>query len=144
MGGQAGAAGRGMSMGYPQRCCRAFPGQAEQMSQVRRFLACVLDGCPAAGTVILLANEVATNAVQYGTGTGDDGRIMVWVSVRKGESVRIAVRDEGGPWAGQDRTYRTPEHGNGLFMVDAEAEEWGMVRNARGRTVWFRCAWAAA
>jgi hypothetical protein len=93
MGEQEGPPGKDMPMGYPQRCCRAFPGQAEQMSQVRQFLACVLEGCPAADVVILLANEVATNAVQYGTGTGDGGRIMVWVNVRKGESVRIAVRD---------------------------------------------------
>src|SRR5216683_3249192 len=134
---------RDMTPGYPQHRRRTFPGQPDQMKQVRLFLDRVLDGCPAAPIVIQLANELTTNAVVHSESKEEGGRFRIRVHIRKGEWVRIAVWDQGGPWGGHAREDHTPdEHGNGLFLVEAVAREWGMVSNASGRTVWFRCAWS--
>ena len=42
-----------------------FPGRADQLSQVRREIAGYLDNCPAADDIVLIADELAANAILH-------------------------------------------------------------------------------
>jgi hypothetical protein len=44
---------------------RIFHGRTDQVSHVRRDVAAHLDGCPAAADAILIASEIATNAIVF-------------------------------------------------------------------------------
>jgi hypothetical protein len=50
---------------FPRTCSRSYPGRPDQAAHVRAFLARVLDGCPAATDVILMADEIAANALLH-------------------------------------------------------------------------------
>src|SRR2546428_3593578 len=58
---------------------RMFAGRADQARHARRFLQAALDGCPVADMVVLLADELVTNALVH-TRSGDGGvfEVMVW------------------------------------------------------------------
>jgi hypothetical protein len=64
---------------------RVFPGEAGQVRAARRFLAGLLDGCPAAGDALVCVSELATNA--------DAPRGALSYSRRSREEL------EGGSWA---------------------------------------------
>jgi hypothetical protein len=55
----------GTSGGNTHTCTSTFPGQADQVPQVRVFLTQVLDDCPAAADAVLMADELAANAVLF-------------------------------------------------------------------------------
>jgi len=80
---------------------------------------------------VLLVSELVTNAVKY----GGDGPIELSVE-RPGDSLRVAVRDIGGP--GPLPAVREPGAaggGHGLRLVDTIADRWG---GEHGSTiVWF-------
>jgi anti-sigma regulatory factor (Ser/Thr protein kinase) len=117
---------------------RVFPGDAGQVRQARRFLADVLDGCPAADDVLLCVSELATNAVLHSRSGRPGGRFTVCAATRPG-SVRVAVADEGGPWRpgrGGDG-----QGGRGLLIVGTLASRWGRDDGGAGRTVWFEMDW---
>jgi hypothetical protein len=42
-----------------------FPGRADQLSQVRREIAGYLGSCPAAADLVLIADELAANAIVH-------------------------------------------------------------------------------
>ena len=50
---------------------RTFPGRADQLSQVRREIAGYLAGCPAAADLVLIANELAANAIVHSRSRGE-------------------------------------------------------------------------
>jgi serine/threonine-protein kinase RsbW len=117
-----------------------FPGHVEQVRQVRRVLTRLLDGCPAADDIVLCGSELAANAVRHSC-SGMPGRTFaVRVEVSRGDRVRIAIDDDGGPWieGGCDLV-----RGRGLGIVTALATDWGIVTGSAGRTVWAVFGWAA-
>src|SRR5882757_9989385 len=42
-----------------------FPGRPEQAAKVRRAVAGCLSGCPASDDMVLIASELATNAIRH-------------------------------------------------------------------------------
>lgn len=72
---------------------RAFPGCPDQISRVREFVRLVLGPVPVAEEAVLLASELATNAVLH-TASGNGGTFEVAVR-RTPSAVRIDVRDAG-------------------------------------------------
>ena len=117
---------------------RVFPGEAWQVREARRFLAGVLDGCPAAGDALVCVSELATNAVLHSRSGRPGGRFTVCAAARPG-NVRVAVADEGGPWR-QERD-GDGQSGHGLLIVRELASRWGWDEGGAGRTLWFEIDW---
>ena len=117
---------------------RVFPGEAGQVREARRFLAGLLDGCPAGDDALLCVSELATNAVLHSRSGGPGGRFTVIAAVQAGR-LRVGVTDEGGPW-GQERD-GGGQSGRGLLIVGQLATRWGRDDGDAGRTVWFEIDW---
>ncbi len=107
--------------------------EPESIGQVRQF---VQDCCSAWGlevateTAVLLASELATNAVRYARTP-----VIVWLGHRS-DRIVLSVED-----ASHERaTARDPnpldEGGRGLLLVDALAERWGERDVPTGKLVW--------
>ena len=87
------------------------------------------------GRVVLLLNELVTNAIQHG-GAGDRERIQVRLSSSSGR-VRVEVHDPGSSGNGPVERV-TPEGGWGLVLVDSLADRWGLdSATAGGSIAWF-------
>lgn len=115
---------------------RVFDGHPARVARARRFVACVLNGCPLTDTAILLTSELVTNALAHTpSGTGGSVEVIVW---RDADSVLIAVLDDG-----SDRSPATigvdleSESGRGLGLVAALADRWGHQGGTAARAVWF-------
>lgn len=72
-----------------------FDGRTDQVTQVRRQIAAHLDGCPVAADAILIASELAANAVLHSASAGEF--FTVRCQAQPGH-VWIEVQDLGGPW----------------------------------------------
>ncbi|NML51465.1 ATP-binding protein [Streptomyces sp. R302] len=84
-------------------------------------------------TAALVVSELVTNAVLHTASS----RIVC--ELRQGaDSIRIAVRDEGGPAGPRIRDCGADERGRGLLIVDALCEAWGAERTGHGtaQIVW--------
>jgi len=117
---------------------REFPGAAGQVREARRFLAGVLDGCPAGDDALLCASELATNAVLHSRSGRPGGRFAVRAAVRAGR-LRVEVEDEGGPW--RPAGGQNAQSGRGLAIVGQLASRWGRDDYGDRRTVWFEIDW---
>ena len=115
---------------------RIFPGSPDQVVHARQFVRRVLAGHPVADDAVLLASELATNAVIH-TASGSGGTFAV--SVRQhGAMVRIEVWDAGAVTAPVAQLPdREREGGVGLGLVEAIAARWGYLGDQDGRVVWF-------
>ncbi|MDV9191769.1 ATP-binding protein [Streptomyces sp. SR27] len=120
----------------------------------RRLVAVRLDewgvpyGTGAHETVVLVAAELATNAVRHGHVPGRDFRISLRVTEGTAPVARIEVSDTRAervpprpgtlPGPGPELT----DGGRGLLLVDALADRWGWCprAGAPGKTVWAECA----
>ena len=119
-------------------CSETFPASGEQIASARAFLNAHLKDHPARHTAVLLATEIATNAVRH-SGTRFFGLSATRIA---GGCLRIVVIDEGR--AGiphlQDKS-ADAESGRGMTIVDTLAKRWGVVRRPGvGVAVWFECA----
>lgn len=120
---------------------RTFRGVPGQVRNVREFVAAAVDGCPTADDVVLLASELASNAVLH-TASGDGGTFRVVVRM-VGKRVRVEVHDGGSETAPGARRPQAPEEsGAGLRLVGAVATRWGHHGGRAGRVVWFEVEWA--
>jgi len=106
----------------------SYPGQPGQVRKARAFLASVLDEFPLADDMVLLGSELCANAVLHSGSKKPGGTFAIRAEVREGESVRIEVSDQGGPWAERGRR-RSGSHG--LDLVKAIADGWGIEGDAR-------------
>jgi serine/threonine-protein kinase RsbW len=114
--------------------CRAFPAVPAQVGQARRFLAGILEGFPAADEAVLCLSELAANATVHSR-SRHGGHYTVRAELH-GRRLRVAVRDQGGPWAGPG--VGGEQHGRGLLIVSRLATRWGREGHAAsGWTVWF-------
>jgi anti-sigma regulatory factor (Ser/Thr protein kinase) len=122
---------------------RAYPGQRRQIRLVRATLALLLEDCPLVSDAILIASELAANAVVHSNSAAPGGRFTVRAEVCPGEYVLIEVDDQGGQWIPRPHEDGRP---HGLDLVDALAGtgNWGIHGDAeRGRTAWARLDWPA-
>jgi anti-sigma regulatory factor (Ser/Thr protein kinase) len=114
-----------------------FGGRAEQVSQVRREIAAYLDDCPAAADIILIASELAANAIMHTQSRGSTFTVRCHASPGQ---ARIEVEDLGGPW--RPRPPGSRPHGLDIIQALTGPDEWGSkVTGTGGRTVWARLAW---
>jgi serine/threonine-protein kinase RsbW len=126
-----------VTMAPPLVWSRTFPAAAAQIGEARRFLAGILDDLPAADDAVLCLSELATNATVHSR-SRDDGHFTVRVE-RHDQHLRVAVRDQGGPWS--QPTAPNDQHGRGLLIVSSLATTWGRDGHpTTGWTVWFEIA----
>jgi anti-sigma regulatory factor (Ser/Thr protein kinase) len=110
--------------------------------QVRADLAPVVNDYPIADDFVLLASELATNAVVHSRSGLPGGLFTVRAEIQPGEFAWLEVEDQGGPWI-----ERKPgdDHGRGLVLVAALAGDGNWVvehGTAPGsRVVWVWLDW---
>jgi anti-sigma regulatory factor (Ser/Thr protein kinase) len=119
---------------------RVFLGARHEVRNVRAFVRGAVDGCPVADDVVLLASEVAANAVVH-TASGQGGTFTVVVR-RGGQAVRVEVHDGGSQAApGASAAGFHASSGRGLGLVESMASRWGHLGDRDGRVVWFEVDW---
>jgi len=124
---------------------RILPGIPESVRVARQLVRSKLGaGHPAAEAAALAVSELATNAIAY-TRSGLPGGVFA-VSVSAGPAtVLIRVVDLGSrtaPVLAGAAPGPGDEHGRGLAVVDAIADQWGSELTSAGRVTWcvFGCA----
>ena len=128
------------SSACPVRWRLLVQGEERQLAALRRWVSGLLPACPARDDVVMVASELASNAIRH-TASGHDG----WFSAEitwYGNLVRVAVADCGGP--NEPVVIEDPggESGRGLFLVQQLSAAMGMSGNHHGRLVWADITWA--
>jgi anti-sigma regulatory factor (Ser/Thr protein kinase) len=88
-------------------------------------------------SLTMIVTELVTNAVRH-AGVSEDDAVDLHLSTGPGP-VRLSVRDRGGgfdPAALDARPDPLQVGGQGLVIVGALAQSWGVQRDADGCTVW--------
>ncbi|MFF9705052.1 ATP-binding protein [Streptomyces griseofuscus] len=84
-------------------------------------------------TVVLVACEMVTNAIRYGTTPGDSIRLTLDADhVRTRVEVQDPVRRHPQPCPESNNR----DHGRGLIILDALCLDWGVTDTPPGKTVW--------
>jgi anti-sigma regulatory factor (Ser/Thr protein kinase) len=115
---------------------RTFPGRADQLAQVRREIAAYLHNCPAADDLILIADELAANAIVHSRSRGSTLTVRCQLSAR---SARIEVEDLGGPW--RPRHPGDRPHGLDIIRALTSPDQRGIQVTSTGRTAWATLTW---
>jgi serine/threonine-protein kinase RsbW len=117
---------------------RTFGGWAEEATRVRREIAAYLAACPVADDMILIASELAANAVLHTRSRG--ASFMVRCQASPGQA-RIQVEDLSGPWRQRSNPGDRP-HGLDIITALTGPDGWGTQSAASiGRIVWAQLAW---
>ena len=118
-----------------------YPGTIDQARHVRADLARVAIACPVADDLVLLASELATNAILHSRSGNPARTFAVRVKLYPGDYAWVEVADQGGVWL-QDE--HDEERGRGLNLVAAIAGDgnWGIDGDNASRAAWFRLDWA--
>jgi anti-sigma regulatory factor (Ser/Thr protein kinase) len=119
---------------------RDYRGTIDQAQHVRADLARVAADCPVSDDLVLLASELATNAILHSQSGHPDRMFIVRVTLYPGDYAWAAVIDQGGTWTADEVD---DEHGRGLAVVAAIAGDgnWGIDGDAASRAAWFRLNW---
>jgi hypothetical protein len=122
----------------PRRSCtRSFPGRREHVRQARAFITAFLDGCPAANDAVLLASEIAANAVAHSASGRPGGTFTLRARVDGDGCLHAEVEDQGSGWDGNLGTAEAP---HGLFLLRALSAACGTRRGEQGWVTWFALA----
>jgi anti-sigma regulatory factor (Ser/Thr protein kinase) len=121
------------------RWWRIFPGEGEQLHELRQWLKDLLPQCGARDDVILVANELAANAVCH-TASGRGGQFSVEVTVADG-LLRVVVGDGGDPTAPFIIDDPLSERGRGLRLVQELSVGMGVSGGEQGRFVHAVLEW---
>lgn len=113
---------------------RSYPGRAEQARHMRAALRAFLAGCPTADDAILLASELAANAIAHSASGDPGGTYTVRAHVRDGAYVHAQVEDQGSTWDGQITAARSP---HGLYLLRQLSAACGTRRGPQGWITWF-------
>jgi len=125
---------------YAVRVRRTFPGRPDQVASVRNFVRFVLCPVPVVDEAVLLASELATNAVIH-TASGQGGTFDVAVS-RYPSAVRLAVHDAGSHQVPMPRPRdHLTEGSRGLGLVNLMADRRRHSADMDGRSVFFELCW---
>jgi hypothetical protein len=114
-----------------------FPGRPDQVSRVRHLIGQRTRNTPVADDAVLIASELASNAVLHSRSRGAAFTVACEVSA---QYVWLAVEDLGGHWRppAPDRCH------HGLQIVAALATRWGVEATLDGCVVWARVEFPAA
>lgn len=114
-----------------------FPGLNDQPGRVRRELASVLRPRPDLDDILVVVSELCTNAVVHTRSGSQGGSFSVEVTVADGDSLIVAVTDEGAPTGPRllDPA-QTDAHFRGLHLVEGLSRGYGVDGDEKGRTVW--------
>jgi anti-sigma regulatory factor (Ser/Thr protein kinase) len=112
-----------------------YGGRAEEAARVRREIAGYLGDCPATEDIVLIAHELAANAIVHSRSRG--GSFAVRCTLSPG-AARVEVEDMGGPW----RPRKPDDRPHGLDIVQALTDGgWGTEASGTGRLTWARLSW---
>jgi serine/threonine-protein kinase RsbW len=119
---------------------RAYRGTADQPRQVRTDLTRIAREYPVRDELVLLASELATNAILHSKSGHPARTFTVRMALYLGDYAWVEVIDQGGAWAAD---VHDDEHGRGLALVAAIAGDanWGIDGDSRSRIAWFRLDW---
>lgn len=99
------------------------------MSERVAFLA----GCPTAEDAVLLASELATNAITHSASGQPGGTFTIRVHIQGG-CIHAQVEDQGSTWNGQITAGRSP---HGLYLLRHLSAACGTWRDQHGWITWF-------
>lgn len=118
---------------------RAYDGLPGEVRQVRADLAAAIGKHPDADDMIAVTSELAANAVMHSNSGQVGGTFTVRAEVHDAYAW-IEVEDQGGDWAPRDHQDDPDEHGRGLDIVAALAQDWGTENGdtEQNRVVWAR------
>lgn len=120
---------------------RAYLGDPAQVSLVRRDLAAILDGCPMADELTLLASELCTNAIVHSRSGDEGGSFTVHAEVQPADFAWVEVEDQGGPWKYEETSDDRP-HGLDIVQAIAGDGNWGIDNDgSHRRVVWVWLDW---
>lgn len=114
-----------------------FCGRPDRVGQARRAVARYLAGCPVAADAVLIASELAANAVVH---SGSRGQFFTVRCERSASSCRVEVEDCGGAWRPGPRDTSRP-HGLDLVEALAGPGNWGVAGDSSGRVAGARLSW---
>jgi hypothetical protein len=115
-------------------CAGSFPGRRDQVRLVRGMFAVFFDGCPGADDAILLASELAANAVAHSASGQPGGTLTVRAEVCPGVYLSAEVEDQGSAWDGNISAAEPP---HGLFLLRALSADCGIRHGEDGWVTWF-------
>ncbi len=113
-----------------------FPGKQAEVAEARELVRDALRGNPLNDAAVLVADELAANAVRH-SASGQPGRTFRVNCYTNQRAIRVEVHDDGGSSEPQRREIAwDAETGRGLMLVDELAAHWGVTGDQHGRTVW--------
>jgi len=118
-------------------------GEPEQVSRVRKFVAQTLAAAGQPGidsdAATLLTSELVTNAILH-TDSGRPGGNVTVVIRGLPDGVLVEVVDDGSAGTPVVKEDALAGEGQGLYLVQQMAAQWGYLRDKGGTTVWFYLA----
>jgi serine/threonine-protein kinase RsbW len=114
-----------------------FDGRAEEAARARREITRYLGTCPVTEDMVLIASELAANAIMHTRSRGASFTIRCHA---RPTQARIEVEDNGGPW----RTRQPGDRPHGLDIIAALTgpDGWGtQPAGTGGRIVWAELSW---
>jgi len=123
------------------KCERSYPARPDQVHLARDFVAHILRDCPKAADAVSICSELCTNAIAHSNSSKPGGYFIVRTEVHEGDYIWIEVEDQGGLWVERGRD---DEHGRGLEIVAALADDWDIEGDDLARVVSARLDWTDA
>jgi serine/threonine-protein kinase RsbW len=104
-----------------------------------------LPACDPLDSLVMIASELAANAVTHTRSGTAGGRFIVDVTWCP-EAARVAVGDQGSDEvpeiaASAEEEAAYAENGRGLLVVEALSSSWGMAGDAEARWLWADVDW---
>lgn len=124
----------------PPRAVKTFPRTPGAVADVRRWLGKILTAWSLDDEVVytaqLLASELVTNTVIHVTETSEPTTVS---AVLWRDMIRITVTDPGTDRCTPTACHADPddEHGRGLAIIDALADDYGTDHDSAGKRCWF-------